>query len=237
MGKPVFTGRLKREQGMQKVEFPPAIGSLFRFRVLSVHDSEDGTAQDPMVLAAEKSDLANRPYNAFVADAVAPITISEFHILQPELPNKPKQTLYLSDAPAALSQNSLGAVKKDFASPDAKETHVPMKMNGLTFHKGLGVNDKSRVDCQLSGYWQLFRADIGIDDSCRKYGGVSFQVYGDDKLLFNSGLITAPAVVKPELDVRGIHKLSLRVVGANKAICANWTNAMLIGFEGDSVGK
>jgi alpha-glucosidase (family GH31 glycosyl hydrolase) len=236
-GKPVYVGRLQRQKERQTVEFPPAIGSLFRFRVLSVHDAEDGAAQDPMVLAAEKTDPANRPYNAFAIDAVPPITISEFHILQPEMPNKPKQILYLSDAHATLSENSRGTVKKDFASPNIKEDHVPLKMNGLTFHKGLGVNDKSRIDYQLSGNWQLFRADIGIDDSCRKNGGASFQVYGDDKLLFNSGLVAAPAVVKPELDMRGIHKLSLRVTGANNTICANWTNAMLIGFEGDTVGK
>lgn len=236
-GKPAFRGQLALQQGKQTVEFQPVIGSLFRFRVLSVHDSESGSAQDPMVLGAAKNDPDNQPFNALVAEAVAPITISEFHIFQQELPNKPKQTLYLSQAHAALSENSLGPVKKDHASPKANDTQTPLKMNGLTFHSGLGVNDKSRIDYQLAGSWQLFRADIGVDDSCRQYGGVSFQIYGDDKLLFNSGLIAAPAVVKPELDIRGIKRLSLRTIGANKAVCANWTNAAVIGFEGDTVGK
>ena len=67
---------------------------------------------------------------------------------------------------------------------------------------------------------------------------MQFQVWGDDRLLYDSGLVKAPGVVKPELDVRGLHRLSLRTLGAQGArpaqVCGNWANALLIGQEGDT---
>jgi alpha-glucosidase len=48
----------------------------------------------------------------------------------------------------------------------------------------------------------------------------------------------APGVVKPELDIRGLHRLSLRTLVAQGArpaqVCGNWANAVLMGQEGDT---
>ena len=66
---------------------------------------------------------------------------------------------------------------------------------------------------------------------------MQFQVWGDGHLLYDSGLVKAPGVVKPELDIRGLQQLSLRTLGAQGAqpaqVCGNWANAALIGQEGD----
>lgn len=113
-----------------------------------------------------------------------------------------------------------------------------MRMNGLQFRRGLGVGANSRIDLHLQGGWHLLRADLGIDDACRTAGGLQFQVWGDNRLLYDSGLVKAPGVVKPELDIRGLSTLSLRTLGAQGSqpaqVCANWANAVLIGQEGDS---
>ena len=90
--------------------------------------------------------------------------------------------------------------------------------------------DIGQIDYQLTGQWRLLRADVGIDDSCRDKGGVQFQIFGDDKLLYDSGLVQAPAVVKPELDIRGIRLLSLRTTGGKSGVCANWANASVLGY-------
>ncbi len=62
--------------------------------------------------------------------------------------------------------------------------------------------------------------------------------WGEDRLLYDSGLVKAPGVVKPELDIRGLSRLSLRTLGAQGSqpaqVCGNWANAVLIGEEGDS---
>lgn len=240
-GAPVYRGQLKQAQQMQKVEFPAKAGTLFRFRVLSTQDqAADGTALDPMVTAADPSAAPQvaKAFNALQPKVVTPITISEFRVLQQPLPEQPRQQLYLSEVTANLSQNSLGPVELNSANGGRKaKDGGPLQMNGLKFRQGLGVAGQSRLDYQLQGHWQLFRADVGIDDSCRQHGSVQFQIYGDDQLLFDSGTLQAPAVVKPELDIRGIKLLSLRTTAGKNKVCANWANASLIGFAGDKAGQ
>ncbi|PHV09017.1 glycosyl hydrolase [Janthinobacterium sp. BJB412] len=246
-GAPVHTGRLALSQGKQKVEFAPHAGSLLRFRVLSTQEqAEDEAVQDPMVTASSgnPNEAAGakpaRAFNAFLPAQVNPVTISEFRVLEAPLPTRPARQLYLSDATPDAASNSAGPVARDQAG-GAGAKGRPLQMNGLKFRKGLGVAALSRLDYRLRGDWQLFRADVGIDDSCRQAGGLQFQVWGDDKLLFDSGLVAAPAVLKPELDMRGIARLSLRTLGAGgkgaAKVCANWANASLIGFSGDRAGK
>lgn len=240
-GAPVFRGQLAQQQQLQKVEFPAKAGTLFRFRVLSTQDqAADGTALDPMVTAADPASAPTvaKAFNALQPKVVTPITISEFRVLQQPLPDKPRQQLYLSDVKAKLSQNSRGPVELNSANGGrSAKDGTPLQMNGLKFRQGLGVAGHSRLDYALSGHWQLFRADIGIDDSCRQHGSVQFRIYGDDQLLFDSGTLQAPAVVKPELDIRGIKLLSLRTVAGNDKVCANWANATLLGFAGDQAGQ
>jgi hypothetical protein len=114
-----------------------------------------------------------------------------------------------------------------------------MRMNGLRFRKGVGVGPASRIDLALGGDWDLLRADLGVDDSCRGSGGLQFQVWSGSKLLYDSGLVTPPAVVKPDIDVRGLRELSLRTLGERGAspakICADWANARLTGSPGATV--
>jgi alpha-glucosidase len=247
-GKPIFVGQLKKQEAKQRVEFPAKAGRLFRLRVLSSHDqSEDGNAQDPMVLTTNDAASAPRAFNAFTPVAVPPITISEFALLEQQNPDKPQQIAFLSDqvelASKTVTKNTASSVKdkvhtKRGTNRSTNEEGM-MQMNGLKFRKGLGVADASEVAYRLQGNWQIFRADVGIDDACRQNGGLQFQVFGDGKLLFDSGLIEAPAVVKPELDIRGVSVLSLKTTGVkskNKAsVCANWANATVIGFAGDQV--
>lgn len=225
-GAPIATGRLVLAQGTQKVDFAPRAGRLLRFRVLSVHNPEGDAAgsTDPMVTAAHD---AARTVDALQPRDVGPITLSRFHILEHQIGERPQLQRYLSELamPDALADK----IARDKAFGGAAE----MRMNGLQFRRGLGVGAQSRIDVQLKGDWQLLRADLGIDDSCRDHGGLQFQVWGDDRLLYDSGLVKAPGVVKPELDIRGLRRISLRTLGAQSAQgCGNWANAVLIGQQG-----
>jgi hypothetical protein len=216
-GEPVARGNLNLVQGKQKIEFAAKPGRLFRFRVLSVQNPDGSKGSDPMVTAAKGADNSIAAFNALQPDVVTPISISEFHVLEQLISEKPKLSSYLSD---------LG---------DAGNTD--MSMNGLKFRQGLTMKNNSRNDYMLNGNWQMFSADIGIDDACRKSGSLVFQVYADDRLIYSSGAISAPAVVKPELDIRGIKKLSLRTLNGNAGVCGNWANARVVGFEGDRIAK
>ncbi|WP_245589173.1 NPCBM/NEW2 domain-containing protein [Chitinimonas koreensis] len=236
-GSPAVRGRLARRQGVQTVDFAPRIGRLLRFRVISTYDAEaeldeadGGKPADPVPAAVPAA------YDALQPDKVAPITLSTFRLLEHRPAARPEQQRYLSEARWLRADSSLGAVARDRAAGAAS----PMRMNGLQFRRGLGVGGSSRIDFRLRGDWQRFRADVGIDDRCRGDGGLHFQVWGDGRLLFDSGRIEAPAVVKPELDIRGIGTLSLRTTGATgrrpARLCANWANPLLVGLAGDRVG-
>ncbi|WP_092269214.1 MULTISPECIES: TIM-barrel domain-containing protein [unclassified Duganella] len=227
-GAPIKRGQLKLSKDMQTISFPPTVGRLLRFRVLSTQNPEgDGAAStDPMVTAANVPTA--RAFNASVASEVAPITLSEFHVLAVQQKEGPELQQFLSDLPLPKT-----------VSRDKPAGAREMRMNGLWFRKGLGVGASSRIDLQLAGSWNLLRADLGIDDSCRNAGGLQFQVWSGERLLYDSGLITAPAVVKPEIDVRGLSQISLRTLGARgskpQQVCGNWANAVLLGTEGSTV--
>nr|WP_202626375.1 TIM-barrel domain-containing protein [Stenotrophomonas acidaminiphila] len=231
-GEPVARGRLPLKEGLQRIDFPAHAGRLLRFRVLGVQnpDGDGAAASDPMVSAAHGAPA--RAVDALRPRDVGPIALSTFRILEQRRPERPTRQQYLSrlPLPAALA----GQVRADRAF----RGDAGMRMNGLQFRSGLGVGADSRIDLALTGHWQLLRADLGIDDACRAAGGLQFQVWGDGRLLYDSGLVKAPGVVKPELDIRGLSALSLRTLGAQGSqpaqVCGNWANAVLIGEEGDS---
>ncbi len=231
-GQPVKRGRLTLQQGVQQIDFPAQAGRLLRFRVLSTQnpDGDGAGGSDPMVTAAQGS--VARTVDALQPRDVGPIVLSSFHVLEHPQPTTPAQQLYLSALPLPA------ALQASVASDHAFGGQAALRMNGLLFRRGLGVNAHSRIDLKLTGSWRLLRADLGIDDQCRAAGGMQFQVWGDNRLLYDSGLVKAPGVVKPELDVRGLHTLSLRTLGAQgdhpAQVCGNWANAALIGQEGDT---
>ncbi|ALN93498.1 glycosyl hydrolases 31 family protein [Lysobacter gummosus] len=231
-GEPIARGQLQLKQEMQRIDFPARAGRLLRFRVLSVQnpESDGASATDPMVTAVQAG--AARAVDALQPRDVGPIALSSFHILEHQEPERPAQQRYLSELPlpAALAAQ----VRADHAFRGEQA----LRMNGLVFRRGLGVGASSRIDLRLQGQWRLLRADLGIDDACRAAGGLQFQVWSASRLLYDSGLVKAPGVVKPELDIRGLSSLSLRTLGAQGSqpaqVCANWANAVLIGQEGDT---
>ena len=231
-GEPIARGHLQLKEGVQRIDFPAHAGRLLRFRVLSVQNPEgDGaSATDPMVTAAQGN--AARAVDALQPRDVGPIALSTFHILEQQTAERPARQQYLSQLPLPAALAAQVHADRSFAAD------VPMRMNGLQFRRGLGVAANSRIDMNLKGQWKTLRADLGVDDQCRQAGGLQFQVWGDDRLLYDSGLVKAPGVVKPELDIRGLSRLSLRTLGAQgnqpSQVCANWANAVLIGEEGDS---
>lgn len=219
-GQPIQTGTLKHTKDEQQVRFDPIVGRMLRFRAVTLHNP-DGSEQ--------ATDTG--PYNAMEPKKFGSWTVSEFKLHQYQAPKADKIKAYLSDHRWKLATQTQGQVGKNLT-----HEHKPFTMNGLNFKKGFGVYGDSQVDFELSGNWHLFRADVGIDDHCANPDGINFQLWGDGKLLFDSGTIVAPAVVKPELDIRTIKTLSLRTKDNSKTGCGNWANPVVIGYQGDTIG-
>jgi hypothetical protein len=208
-GDPVASGVLEQTEERQEVRFAPQAGRLFRFRVLSTHD--DGA--DPMVIG--RPEIGEKPYDALAPVRVGPTTISEFQILERPEPTRPRTTAYLAD------KTAIGG--------------TTARMNGLDFEHGLSVRGDNRIDFELTGDWHTFSAEAGIDDASPRDGSVRFQVWGDERLLWDSGAVTASTIVKPRLDIRGIRNLSLRTIASSQEISVSWVDTLIAGYEGDTV--
>ena len=213
---------------MQRIDFPAHAGRLLRFRVLSVQNPEgDGASStDPMVTAhravAAPSMRCSRATSA--RSHCPPSTFSNTR----NRSDRPGSAISELPVPAALASQ--------LRTDQSFRGDAGMRMNGLQFRRGLGVGANSRIDLRLQGGWHLLRADLGIDDACRNAGGLQFQVWGDNRLLYDSGLVAPggqagaghPWPFHPEPAHAGCAGQPTRQV------CANWANAVLIGQEGDS---
>jgi len=208
-GDPVATGSLEQTEEQQEVRFTPRAGRLLRFRVLNTHD--DGA--DPMVLGA--TDLGGKAYDALAPVQVGPTTISEFRLLETAAPAERSQTVSLAEKSDASSSS--------------------LRMNGLDFASGLRVLGDSRIDFELTGNWHTFVTEAGVDDAWSEEGSVRFQVWGNDRLLWDSGTVTPMTIVKPKLDIRGLSTLSLRTIASDPDLVADWAEVMVNGFVGDTV--
>ncbi|WP_040197032.1 NPCBM/NEW2 domain-containing protein [Candidatus Soleaferrea massiliensis] len=71
-----------------------------------------------------------------------------------------------------------------------------IKIDGVTYEKGLGAHATAEFQYYIGGKSVLFEARGGIDDevivgsTADWQGEVAFKVYGDDVLLYDSGMIT-----------------------------------------------
>lgn len=227
-GDPVFRDTLPLSDSIQEARFAPTAGRLLRFRVLSTHDME----HDPMVLGVDQADPGGG-YNAVVPVGVNPVTISEFRVLEHRPSAATSQRIDLSEV------DWLGA---DYDGGDPtrcsrNEGDSCFTMNGLSFTRGLVARGSGRIDYRLRGDWQTFRVETGLVDGASADDEARFQIYGDERLLYDSGPLRAPLVDKPEVDIRGITRLSLRTQSNGAHVSSAWANPTLRGFAGDAVGE
>ncbi|BBO35243.1 hypothetical protein PLANPX_4855 [Lacipirellula parvula] len=145
---------------------------------------------------------------------------------------------FLSDLPVANAPapNGWGPIERDTSNGEAAAGDgVPMAIQGVGYVKGLGVHAFSDVQYQLGGKFERFIADVGVDDETGDNGSVTFQVYADNVLLFNSGTMTgASASQKVDVSVVGVQVLRLVVGNAGNGDGldhADWANARLIGDQ------
>ena len=62
-------------------------------------------------------------------------------------------------------------------------------LNGKKYDKGIGTHSNSEIVYNLNGQYKMFKSTIGVDAETGEYGSVIFKVYGDGRVLFESGVI------------------------------------------------
>jgi hypothetical protein len=107
-----------------------------------------------------------------------------------------------------------------------------MIIAGKPFARGLGSHANARITYELAGgNFKTFRCQVGRDEHAMN-GVVIFQVWLDDKKVFDSGPMSAATPAKPvEINLQGASILELRALDAGDSIAgdhANWADAQLL---------
>lgn len=108
----------------------------------------------------------------------------------------------------------------------------PLRLRGRPYRRGLGVHSRSELTYALDGGYREFAATVGIDDAVGGSGSVVFRVFGDEKLLFETGVVRGgePAV-EIKVPVRGVLLLRLEADFGDEgdvADHADWAEARLL---------
>jgi hypothetical protein len=139
-------------------------------------------------------------------------------------------TGYLSDQVWLTATNGWGPVERNRSNGENQlNDGRRLAIGGATFEKGLGVNAYSEIAYELGDRCLSFSAEIGVDDEVGTSGSVIFQVMGDDRLLFQSGILRGGSAPQPiVVDVTKTRRLRLIVLDGGDGGWqdhANWANA------------
>lgn len=107
----------------------------------------------------------------------------------------------------------------------------PLSVQYFFYRHGVGTHAKSYHLYDINGEFTKFTTDYGIDTEAGGYGSATFEIYGDDRPLYNSGKrgrYDKPGHV--EVDVTGVKMLGLVTNDAGDGINddhTDWLNPIL----------
>ena len=125
-------------------------------------------------------------------------------------------------------------VGSPWPAKDQANVLSPMKINGQTYPKGVGMLANGWVQYALSGLATQFHAEIGLDDRAGPQARVVFWVWLDGNLAYDSGIISPGAATQVfDLGVQWVQVLTLEVLtaqrgGATGGDVCDWGNAYLV---------
>jgi dolichyl-phosphate-mannose-protein mannosyltransferase len=130
--------------------------------------------------------------------------------------SKPEWRLHLGDLTSTKVSQSWGEPREGVSV-----TGERVAINGITFDKVFGVHARSEVIFALDRRFSRFSVLVGLPDYLasrhpdKAEGSVEFEIYGDDKKLWSSGIVKAgTSAIPTEVDVSGVKQLKLLVTDA-----------------------
>jgi len=147
-------------------------------------------------------------------------------------PSKPEWRLHLGDLTSKKVSQSWGEPREGVSV-----TGERVEINGIPFDNVFGVHARSEVIFRLDKRFSRFSVLVGLPDYLasrhhdKTKGSVEFEIYGDDKKLWASGVVKAgTSAIPSEVDVSEVKQLKLLVKDAgdgNKHDHACWVNPEL----------
>jgi chitodextrinase len=144
----------------------------------------------------------------------------------------PLGDVYLSDYNWDSGTAGWGSIMRDKSS-DGR----PITLNGVEYPKGLGTHAASEIVYTVGGAYSRFLAEVGVDDETYGNGAVSFEVWLDGVLAYNSGVMTADSeTASIDLDISGAQVLKLVVTDGSNGTDwdhADWGDAHIVYGNGE----
>ncbi len=90
-----------------------------------------------------------------------------------------------------LSSLDLSKMEQGWGRPqfDRSISETPLSLGGKHFAHGVGTHARSVMWIDLGGGSERFLATVGIDDAAKGANAVTFNISGDGKSLFDSGVM------------------------------------------------
>lgn len=143
------------------------------------------------------------------------------------------ESVWLDDLDISQTNQGFGDPHKN----QSVDGHT-LTIGGVTFEHGLGTHAVSTLTIKLQGGATSFSAKVGVDDEVARNpaSSVEFQMIGDDKLLWQSGVMKAGDRAKAcQVDLKNVQNVLLKVTDAGDGINydhADWADAR---FEFDKI--
>lgn len=136
--------------------------------------------------------------------------------------------------PLEPTMNGSGPYERDHSNGGEGIDGQPLSIGGMAFPKGLGVHAPSELRFHLDGRCSgKFLTDVGVDDEVGDKGSVVFQVFLDDKQVYDSGVKRGSDMrSNVDVDVNGAKQLRLVVTDAGDgkdSDHADWAAARITG--------
>jgi Domain of unknown function (DUF4347)/NPCBM/NEW2 domain/Glucose / Sorbosone dehydrogenase/FG-GAP-like repeat/Calx-beta domain len=204
---------------------PAANGSplVATYRIAAPNGTWDANEAGTYTIALQGTQVTDTSSNA-----IASATLGTFQVAV-----STAAAIYLSDLTPTSVTNGWGTFERDKSNGEiAPNDGVAMKLNGVTYAKGLGVHAASDITYSLvGGNYTNFTSDVGVDDEVGNNGSVVFQIWTDGVKVYDSGTMNGSSVTKTaSVDVTGKQNLRLLVLNGgdnNSYDHADWANARL----------
>src|SRR5262249_40059849 len=120
-----------------------------------------------------------------------------------------------------LDELDITQTQQGWGSPQRNKSvdKHPLTVGGKEFERGLGTHAESHLFIRPNEAMR-FTAMVGVDDEVKEdRATIVFQVRGDKKVLFDSGVMKHHDPAKlVDIDITGVKKLELRVADAGDGI-------------------
>lgn len=133
-----------------------------------------------------------------------------------------------------LEELDLSKVRQGHGKPQINRSirGKTLSVGGEQFAHGLGTHAMMSLWINLEGKAERFEAKVGVDDAAGRAGSVTFEIIGDERSLWKSGVMRRGDRPK-EVDIalKNIHLLALVVGDAGDGITddhADWVEARFI---------